>query len=383
MHRGDDKRCGALDKGCGVAGYLLNQCIGARLDPIRWGRAGLTFPMATLTSGRKPSARETAAGVFVFLVLGAVLAWLLHTQARFSPAVSIAFQDGGGVAAQAPPPVRLPDLLSSWPAALHPMSPPESFSADTLSDKIDGKAEVYLAAGVAGMKCQRLALPATSSSWIELFVYDMGKPANAFSVFSSQKRADVTDLPLADYAYRAGNQMAFVQGQFYVEIVATDEAPATLDACAALAQAYVIATVVAVHANVSADSALFPKEGLVAGSVSLLSADVFGFDALKDVFVAHYRSGPDEVTLFIARRATASEARAGASALRGFFVDDCGGRESPHPPEPAGAAVIDEGGTFEGIFTSGRYLAGVHQAPDRESAVRWMKRLADRLSQSP
>lgn len=361
----------------------MNQCMGACPNPIRSGRAGLHIPMATLTSGRKPSALETAAGVLVCLVLCAALAWLLRTQSHFSPAVSIAFQDAGGGVAQPPPPARLPDLLSSWPAGLRPMSPPEAFSADALSDKIDGKAEVYLAAGVAGMKCQRLALQAAPSSWIELFVYDMGKPANAFSVFSSQKRADVTDLQLADYAYRAGNQMAFVHGRFYVEIVATDEAQATLAAAAALAQAYVAATPVAVHANVSADSALFPREGLVADSVTLLSSDVFGFDELKDVFVAHYRDGADEVTLFIGRRATAAEALAGAVALRGFFVDDCGGRESPRPAGPAGATLIDEGGTFEGVFASGRFLAGVHQAPSRESAERWMKRLAARLPQQP
>jgi hypothetical protein len=338
--------------------------------------------MATLSPGRQASPREAAAGIAVCLVLAATLAWLLRTQARFSPAVSMVFHDAGAAATEAQAP-RAPDLLSPWPSGLRPMSPPEAFSPATLSDKIDGKAEVYLSAGVAGLRCQRAAVSSSPSSWIEMFVYDMGKPANAFSVFSSQKRADVADLRMADYAYRAGNQMAFVHGRYYVEIVATDEAPPTIGASMALAGAFIAATAVADHADVSADSALFPREGLVAGSVNLLSSDVFGFDGLKDVFVARYRDGGDEFTLFMARRGSAGEASAGAAALRGFFVDDCGGKQAAAPAEPPGAVIIDEGGSFEGVFTSGPYLAGVHQAATHESAARWMRRLEARLSPKP
>jgi hypothetical protein len=332
---------------------------------------------------RRPSARETAASLAVCLVLGAAAAWLFRAQGEFSPAVSIVFHEAGDGAAPAPPRATPPDLLSPWPSGITRMSPAEAFSPESLSDKIDGKAEVYLAAGVAGLRCQRVTPAASPASWIELFVYDMGKPANAFSVFSSQKRSDVTDLRLADYAYRAGNQLAFVHGRYYVEIVATDEAPATAAAAAALAGAYVAATAVTTHADVSADSARFPQDGLIAGSVTLLSADAFGFDGLKDVFVARYREGAGELTLFVARRAGSAEAAADAAALRGFFVGDCGGREIAPPASPAGAAIIDEGGSFEGVFTSGAFLAGVHQAPTRESAGRWMMRLAGRLSAGP
>jgi hypothetical protein len=277
----------------------------------------------------------------------------------------------------------MPDLLSPWPGVLRPMSAAEEFSPATLSDKIDGKAEVYLSAGIAGMRCQRVALASAPQTWIEMFVFDMGKPANAFSVFSSQKRADVADLSLGDYAYRAGNELSFVHGQFYVELVATDESPATIDAAMAAARAYIAATAVAAHADVSTDEALFPREGLVAGSVTLLSTDVFGFDGLKDVFVAQYREGADEFTLFVARRAGARDAAAAAASLVNFFVKDCGGKEIGRMPSPAGAVLVDSGGSFEGVFVTGAFLAGVHQAPSRESAERWVKRLGQGLAGKP
>lgn len=340
--------------------------------------------MATPVSSRQPSARESAAAAAVCVALGAALAWLLHVQNQFSPAVTVALNAGAAASAPAPrPPAAIPDLVASWPATLRSMSAAEAFSAATLSDKIDGKAEVYLAAGVAGMRCQRVALAAAPASWLELFVFDMGKPANAFSVFSSQKRSDVTDLALGDYGYRAGNQLAFVHGQFYVELIGTDDSAAMIEAATSLAKVYVAATPVATHADVSTDAARFPGEGLVAGSVMLLSADVFGFDGLKDVFVAHYRDGGDELTLFVAQRANAADAAAAGKALRGFFVNDCGGKELVAPPAPAGAVIIDGGGTFDGLFTSGALLAGVHQAPSREAAARWLQRLAQHLAAKP
>jgi hypothetical protein len=213
-------------------------------------------------------------------------------------------------------------------------------------------------------------------------VFDMGKPANAFSVYSSQRRADVKDIRLADYAYSAGNEIAFVHGPFYVEVIATDDTPGTMDAAAALAGAFVAATAVATHADVSGDEALFPREGLTAGSVALLSADVFGFDGLKDVYVARYSVGKDELTLFVGRRTTAGEAKAAAIALLGYFVNECGGRETGRPASPAGAVIVDSGGSFEGVFAKGSFLAGVHQAPSRESAERWLRLLDGNLAPS-
>jgi len=338
--------------------------------------------MAPPLSSRRPSSSETAAAAGVSLALGAVLAWLVWTQFRFSPAVTVALNEADTGAVAIPARAAVPDLVSSWPKGLRPMSAAESFSPETLSDKIDGKAEVYLPAGVVGLRCQRATLVGAPQTWIEMFVFDMGRPA-AYSVFSFQKRPDVTDVGLGDYGYQAGNELAFVHGRFYVELVATDEASATMDAATALAREFIAATAVAEHADVSTDQALFPKDGLVAGSVTLVSADVFGYDGLKNVFAAQYREGADEFTLFVARRSGAADAGAAAAALVSFFVKDCGGKEVERPASPAGAVIVDSGGSFEAVFAAGSFLAGVHQAPSRESAGRWAKRLAQSLPLKP
>lgn len=360
------------------------------------------------SSARQPSSRETAASIGVLVVLVAITGWLLNAQRHFSPAVTVSIAaaqaatqspaDATAVPASrspelappaaAPGPEHARDLLTTWPAGLRPMSAAEAFTADTLSDKIDGKAELYLSAGVAGLRCQRVtsaaagseAAPAPATAgWFEAFVYDMGTPANAFAVYSSQKRTAAKEAGIGDYSYLAGNQLCVVHGRYYLELVGADETGATMAGSAAVARAFIAATPVTRHANVARDEALFPSAGGPPASVMLMSADVFGFDQLTNTYVARYAEGADTVALFLTRRASEAEAAKLAAAVRGFFVTDCGGTELPTAGLPAGAVVVDEGGTFDAVFARGAIVAGVHQAPTREAAERWLRRLGASL----
>lgn len=338
--------------------------------------------MASLSSGRRPSARETAISTGVLLVLAALGVWLWIIQARLSPAVLMAASATRAAEATRPAAAAAADFVATWPAGLRPLSPAEVFSRDTLSDKIDGKAELYLSAGFVTLRCQRVASTGGPDAWLEAFAYDLGRPENAFSVYSSQKRTATQDVGVGDYGYRAGNQICLVHGPYYLELVAADERDTTLQGAAELARAFVAANPVTRHANVAQDEALFPADGMVAGSVMLLSADVFGFDQLDRTYVARYRDGTDDLTLFLSRRASPAAAAQLAVALRKFFVTDCGGKDTPPPAAPAGAAIVDSGGGFDGVFVAGGLVAGVHQAPSRDDAARWMQRLDERLRSS-
>lgn len=335
--------------------------------------------MASLSTARRPSARETAASVGVLLSLVVIAVWLWIIQAKFSPTVTVAVSAARAAEAGRQPAAIKANLVAAWPAGLRAMGPVESFSPDTLSDKIDGKAELYLSAGFVAMRCQRITSAAAPDAWFEAYIYDMGRPENAFSVYSSQKRTATQEAGIGDYGYRAGNQLCLVHGHYYLELVAADDREPTIQSAGELARAFVATTVVTSHANVAQDEALFPTEGLIAGSVMLLSADVFGFDQLNNTYVARYRDGKDDVTLFISRRATPTEAAKLATAVRDFFVKDCGGKEVATPATPPGAVIIDSGGAFDGVFSSGTLLAGVHQAANRDAAKRWLQRVSVRL----
>jgi len=319
------------------------------------------------SKARSPGAGEKAVSAGALVALAGILAAVCLQQGRFDPAVIAA----SAARAPAPPPAA-PGLLSTWPGGLSPMAAQEAFTPDTLSDKIDGKADLYLSAGFVSLRSQRVGIAGGASAWIEVFVFDMGKPSNAFSVLSSQRRPRAADAGIADYSYEADNELCLVHGRYYAEFVCSDRGEPTMRAAEALARSFVGATAVSEHANVGAEEALFPAQGRIAGSLALVPSDVFGSDKLANVFIARYRDGAGEVTLFAARRASAGQAAKDAAELRAFFVDDCGGRAVAAPPSPRGASVIELEGRFEAVFASGSYLAGVHQAPDPESAGRWL-----------
>lgn len=326
------------------------------------------------SKARSPGAGEKTLSAGVLAALAGILAAVVVQQRTFDPAV-VAASDAGLAAARE----AAPGLLGTWPQGLSAMGAAEAFSPSTLSDKIDGKADLYLSAGFVSLRDQRVSLGGAASAWMEVFVFDMAKPANAFSVFSSQRRPRAADAGIADYSYEADNELCLVHGRYYVELVCSDGQAATMRAAEGLARAFVAATAVDEHANIGAEQALFPTEGLVSGSVALVPSDVFGFDQLSNVFVARYREGAEEVTLFAARRGSPKEAAKAALDLRGFFVDECEGKALAAPSSPPGAALVELDGKFEAVFASGSFLAGVHQAPDRESALRWLEVLARRI----
>jgi hypothetical protein len=330
--------------------------------------------MASLAKVRSPSLRESTISMGVLAVLGIVLAGVLRQQARFDPAVTVA-ATAATAASQGSGAATVPDIATQWPAGLRAMSAAEAFTPATLSDKIDGKAELYLSANFVALTCQRVALTDAPGAWMEVFLFDMGKPANAFAVYSSQKRPDVTEAQIGDYAYVAGNQLCLVHGKYYIELVGADDQVALMKAADGLARYFVATLAVADHANMSKEQALFPPEGLIAGTVSLVATDVFGFDRLQNVFIGRYREGPDEMPLFITNRGSPAAATQMAGEFRGFLVKDCGGKETPPPAGLPGAILVDMDGSFDGVFTVGPFMAGVHQAPSRAVAERMLQRL--------
>lgn len=325
-----------------------------------------------------PQTLITAAVLACLLAIAAGLVW---TQSRFNPAV-VNFLQGEAARARGPaaaPAAAEPILpLSEGMSAL---TPAEHFDRETLSDKIDGKAELYLSAGFLRLDCQRLALAAQPELWVEVFLYDMGSFENAYAVFSAQRRADAAMLDFAEFAYRAENALFFVHGPFYTEMIASGTDERLRTSMDALARAFILGRPVAQAAI--AERGLFPKTGLVETSISLIPADAFGVAGLDRVFTATYRKPAGaELTAFLSRRSDPQEAAALAGAYVDFLKTYGGEVKASDEPVPGGTvvAILD---MFEVVFSQGPFLAGIHEAPDRDQAVTLAKELAAKLKEVP
>jgi hypothetical protein len=308
----------------------------------------------------------------VILVLVAAAGGVILKQFTFNPAVLVARQ-----IEQKTPPGNAAALeaIVSFPPELKPFGPPESFSPDNLYDKIDGKAELYLAAGFVRMRCQRFALKNAPDEWLEWFVYDMGTLPQAFSVFSLQRRAEGQTLDLTAYAYKTKNALYFVCGSNYVEAIASSSNEPLTAALRKLADRFVAADPAATARLPELE--ILPEENQVAGSFVLQTSDAFGFDQFKKVFSAQYRVGDGEVTAFVTSCATPEAAAQLRDSYRTFLLAN-GGKDIP--AADADSRAVEIMGGVEFIFSHGTRVAGVHAAPSRVVAETLADRLRARLA---
>ena len=97
---------------------------------------------------------------------------------------------------------------------------PETFSAETLHEYINGEAELYRQFDV---------VEAATASYIQLQqnwsltvdIYDMGSALNAFGIYSHYRRPDLTFAEIGEQAIVSDYQIRFYKSRFYVQLNAS------------------------------------------------------------------------------------------------------------------------------------------------------------------
>jgi len=72
------------------------------------------------------------------------------------------------------------------PAGFKPLSQTQTYTSETLYEKINGKAPLYTEAGFKKLLTQRFVNKNDQTLWAELYLYDMTDVKNAFAVYSQQ-----------------------------------------------------------------------------------------------------------------------------------------------------------------------------------------------------
>jgi hypothetical protein len=325
----------------------------------------------------KTAEQQTLLSLIILGILAIISGSVFYAQFNYNPAV----QQMAPILAAGDKPLTAPLVsaeksLIPLPADQSALSPPEIFDTATLSDKINGKAELYLSAGFVKLHSQRFKDPTAGDVWMEVFVYDMQSPQNAFSVFSAQRRDDAQTLDIGQYAYQTPNALFFVHGPFYVEIVASDISESTIQPMIALAEAFI--TNHPIQAQTIGEKELFPPKGLIQTSISLVSADAFGYDRFDRVFTATYRLQDNELMAYYSRRKTPREAEKLASSYRDFLAA-FGGKPAESDLGIKAANLIYILDTYEIVFSHGPYLAGVREAADIQTAQELALQLYNRI----
>ncbi|MFP5258968.1 MAG: DUF6599 family protein [Acidobacteriota bacterium] len=374
-----------------------------------------------VSRGGSGSGERTAAWT-VLACLAAIACWLGLTQSRFNPAVLVALSPppltGTMTAGSAGTGFATAAFLDALPGAV-PASPVESYDPATLSDRIDGKAELYLAANFQEMSCRALTL--ANGAHVDVYVYAQAAPKDAFAVLSAQRRSGSRPLPLAPDAYATENALYFTRANHYVELVAdradadtmagleqlagslyaalgggparpaqaTTEAASPAKGVPAAPPASTTATVPATQTTTAQETVdektLFPAAGLAADSLRLAASDAMGMAGFANVYTAEYALPSGAATALLAWRDAPGTASAEAKAFAGFLSQN-GYAARPLPPDaaplPAGAVLLAADGSYEILWTRGRMLAGVHDATSEQAALDLARELDARLAKA-
>lgn len=322
---------------------------------------------------RPTGSGEIWTGGVILLVIVCIAAGVFWKQFHFSPAVSLdGLSPSGSIPLETagPPP----------PEGTRYLSPLETYSPDTLSEKINGKAELYLSAGFQQLECRRYGLATDRNAWFEAFFFRMDSPQNAFSVFSMQRRTDAVESDLTPFAYATANGLYFVHGANYVEMVAAQVSQPLAAAMRRAADDFVRRTPVQKATLPAAD--LFPQEGRRPDSIAMIAANAFGYDRFDRVFAAAYEIGGEEAELFFSRRKDTAEARELSEGYTRFLLAFGGERAEPDDGKTDVNTVFIFD-TYEVIFNQGIYVAGVRGATNKASAFDLAEKLRGAIAALP
>jgi len=264
------------------------------------------------------------------------------------------------------------------PEGVQPLTSTETFDARNLSDKINGKAELYLSAGFTRLVSQRFRDEREADLWMEAFVYDMGNSQNAFSVFSAQRREDAEPLGLAQHAYRTPNALFLTHGRYYLEIIASKASGQVQQPVKLMAETFIHNTPAKI-ATVN-EAELFPKQELVKNSMVLIASNAFGFDGFDKIYTAEYEFDQQRLMAYLSHRKTPVEANELASDYSEFLLA-YGGQNIESQLPIKGARLIEILDTYEIVFSQGSYLAGIREAATIHQAKTLAIRLYHRINE--
>ena len=240
------------------------------------------------------------------------------------------------------------------------------FTPDNLYTLIDGGAELYLAYDLVGMTFATFEKSTDTSMYIELSVYDMGTPSNAFGVFSVQRSQDLPPLDLGRAGYRSGANYYIWQGRYYVTIVSlgsTEEMEQT-----GLVLARKVTAFLADSGEPVWGMAALPQADLVPNSVKYFKADAMGLDFMRNTYTARYRRGNLEISVFLSQKDSAAGALT-TVARYARYAEDYGEGVQRLTQDKIELVLCDLGGNFDVIFQKGRLVGGVISVGDRHLAT--------------
>ena len=276
-------------------------------------------------------------------------------------------QDDNGKSSPAPIPAdiqqRLAGLLPEpTVAGAKPASQPQFYSSD-LYRYVDGAADAFLGYDLVAMIHQEYG---TKDADITLDIYNMGKPLNAFGIYSAERSPRYHFLPLGTEGYVGDSILNFFQAEFYVKLSAFSDDEKSAPDLVPVAQA--ISARIGAEKSMPAALSILPAEHRVAYSEKFVNKAPLGHDFLSPAVEATYSIEGKTVLLLISKASDAADATRRVHQLRDYFNKS--GKLGPGPDFLPGGFLGSN--QYEGevvFFSRGIYVVLCVNPPPQAGTV--------------
>lgn len=279
----------------------------------------------------------------------------------------------------------LTDLPAGWVVGKSGAKHLETFNADNLYEKIDGRAESFLQYDVKGMAYAYYHPTGDEATEAQLYIFEMGDALKALGKYGSEKPEEVDPVDVGAEGYASAGSLFFHAGPYYTQIVSTSDDPKVLAFAEQLAARIIPKQKPAASpggeggaATPEAVFALLP-EGSGRSGAKYAAQDVFGYSFLADVFLADYEQGGVTWQGFLRPYPTAEAARAVFEEYLDTAKQD-GAEIQEVDAEGADRMVVCSNiGLVDVVFLKGNAFAGANGATEAAPAEAFAREFAKSL----
>ncbi len=257
----------------------------------------------------------------------------------------------------------------------------EHYNVASLYNKINGRSELYMAYDVLGLSWVSFVQEGEPNNFVDVFVYDMRNPTNAFGIFSVEREPDQPAVEAGRMAYRTGANYYFWKGKYYGYINASRDNEATRTAGKGILIALTQRLVDSGEPVEGLD--WLPDEGLVEDTIQYYKVDAMSLDFLTDTFIAKYRFGDDqEARVFVSMRESEEDAQQIVESFKEYGQNYADSAET-RTVEGVDVVVSDWGGGFyDAAFHLGPMVAGLSNVSGEETLNAVLPAVINRLRDS-
>jgi hypothetical protein len=240
------------------------------------------------------------------------------------------------------------------------------FTPKTLYQQINGRAEYYIAYNVVGLTFASLDNEADSDISLNISIFDMGSPINAFGAFSGERSNEFQSLDLGREAYVTDANYYIWHGQYYIQIMALDTLKVLKTVGADIAKKLTI---------VLEDSrepvwglTMLPEANRVPHSIQYFAVDAMGLDFMRNTFIAKYRIGETVLSAFLSKDISSESAQ---RTLNNFTIHakQYGSGSCLISRDNIQLLSCDMGGSYDVIFQKDSFIAGVTGIENENMAI--------------